>query len=214
MRRARLGSYKVQENIVPTSKDTVTSVRVGVRTLSREMGSACAQTVRGTLPLRKNPPSKTRNGPRESTLLLEGCKVWTPTGIVTASVLICEGRIARIGHHIPGNAGETLRVRGLVAFPGMIDAHVHLRDLDLSYKEDFTSGTAAAAAPGFTTVLDMPNTIPRTDSATRLDEKIERAHRKILTNVGFHVAAVPQAAESNRESMVRAYSFEMYIAEA
>src|SRR3989442_2851723 len=187
------------------------SVRLGLRTLSREMGSSCAQTVRGTLPLRKNPPSKTRNGPRESTLLLEGCKVWTPTGIVTASVLICEGRIARIGHHIPGNAGETLRVRGLVAFPGMIDAHVHLRDLDLSYKEDFTSGTAAAAAGGFTTVLDMPNTIPPTDSATRLDEKIERARRKILTNVGFHVAAVPKAAEVTRLSMLGRNSFKLYM---
>jgi len=167
--------------------------------------------VRGTLPLRKNPPSKTRNGPRESTLVLEGCRVWTPTGLVTASVLICEGRIARIGHHLPGNAGETLRVRGLVAFPGMIDAHVHLRDLDLSYKEDFTSGTAAAAAGGFTTVLNMPNTIPPTDSATRLDEKIERARRKILTNVGFHVAAVPKAAEVTRMSMLGAYSLKLYM---
>src|SRR2546421_8573906 len=200
MRRARLGSWKVQENLVPTSKDTATSVRLGLRTLSREMGSSCAQTVRGTLPLRKNPPSKTRNGPRESTLLLEGCRVWTSTGLVTASVLICEGRIARIGHHIPGNAGETLRVRGLVAFPGMIDAHVHLRDLDLSYKEDFTSGTAAAAAGGFTTVIDMPNTIPPTDSATRLDEKIERAPRKILTNVAFHAGAVSPGPEPTKLS--------------
>src|SRR5437870_12589264 len=102
------------------------------------MGSSCAQTVRGTLPLRKNPLSKTRNGPRESTLVLEGCRVWTPTGLVTASVLICEGRIASIGHHLPGNAGETLRARGPVAFPGMLDPHVHLRDLDLLDTDDFT----------------------------------------------------------------------------
>src|SRR5256712_13234823 len=187
------------------------SVRLGLRTSSREMGSSCAQTVRGTVPLRKNPPSKTRNGRRESTLLLEGCRVWTPTGLVAASVLICEGRIARIGHHIHGNAGETLRVRGLVAFPGMIDAHVHLRDLDLSYKEDFTSGTAAAAAGGFTTVLDMPNTMPPTDSATRLDEKIERARRKILTNVGFHVAAVTKAAEVTTMFRFGALSFKLFM---
>src|SRR5438445_4553382 len=175
------------------------------------MGSPCARTVRGTLPLRKNPPSKTRNGPRESTLVLEGCRVWTPTGLITASVLICEGRIARIGHHLPGNAGETLRVRGLVAFPGMIDAHVHLRDLDLSYKEDFTSGTAAAAAGGFTTVLDMPNTIPPTDSATRLDEKIERARRKILTNVGFHVAAVEDRSAAKAMKAAGAFSMKLYL---
>src|SRR5437870_13907960 len=187
------------------------SVRLGLRTLSREMGSSCARTVRGTLPLRKNPPSKTRNGPRESTLVLEGCRVWTPTGLITASVLICEGRIARIGHHLPGNAGETLRVRGLVAFPGMIDAHVHLRDLDLSYKEDFTSGTAAAAAGGFTTVLDMPNTLPPTDSGQRLLEKARRASKNILVNVGFHAAAVGDRAEVKTMKMAGAFSIKLYL---
>src|SRR5207245_3989337 len=103
------------------------------------------------------------------------------------------------------------RVQGLVAFPGMIDAHVHLRDLDLSYKEDFTSGTAAAAAGGFTTVLDMPNTIPPTDSATRLHVKMERANRKILTNVGVNVAAVHKAAEVSKISRLGAYSLKLYM---
>jgi len=51
---------------------------------------------------------------------------------------------------------------GLKALPGLIDVHVHLRTWD-SPQEDFATGTAAAAAGGFTTVLDMPNTIPQTD---------------------------------------------------
>jgi len=93
----------------------------------------------------------------------------------------------------------------------MIDAHVHLRDMDLSYKEDFTTGTAAAAAGGFTTVLDMPNTLPPTDSSSRLIEKIERAQSKILTNVGFHVAAVPDSAQISQMSRLGAYSLKLYM---
>lgn len=93
----------------------------------------------------------------------------------------------------------------------MIDAHVHLRDLDLSYKEDFTSGTAAAAVGGFTTVLDMPNTLPPTDSATRLNEKIEKARGMILTNVGFHVAAVPNPVQISQMSRLGAYSLKLYM---
>src|SRR5207245_2595204 len=50
-----------------------------------------------------------------------------------------------------------------------------------------------------------------TDSATRLNEKIERAHRKILTNVGFHVAAVPNVAEVGRMSRLGAYSLKLYM---
>jgi len=130
---------------------------------------------------------------------------------VTASILIREGKIARIARHISKDDRETLRTDGLVAFPGMIDAHVHLRDMDLSYKEDFTTGTAAAAAGGFTTVLDMPNTLPPTDSSSRLIEKIERAQNKILTNVGFHVAAVPDSAQISQMSRLGAYSLKLYM---
>ena len=137
--------------------------------------------------------------------------MWTQTGLVTASILIREGKIARIARHISKDDRETLRTDGLVAFPGMIDAHVHLRDMDLSYKEDFTTGTAAAAAGGFTTVLDMPNTLPPTDSSSRLIEKIERAQSKILTNVGFHVAAVPDSAQISQMSRLGAYSLKLYM---
>ena len=95
--------------------------------------------------------------------------------------------------------------------PGLIDAHVHLRDMKLSYKEDFTTGTAAAAAGGFTTVLDMPNTLPPTDSDRRLREKARKASRKILVNVGFHGAAVtdPRAVSAMRTA--GAFSVKLYL---
>jgi dihydroorotase (multifunctional complex type) len=70
--------------------------------------------------------------------------------------------------------------------PGLIDEHVHLRDEGKAYKEDFTSGTAAAAAGGFTTVLDMPNNDPVTMSVQTLQNRLRVAQRKILVNVGFY----------------------------
>jgi dihydroorotase (multifunctional complex type) len=70
--------------------------------------------------------------------------------------------------------------------PGLIDEHVHLRDEGKAYKEDFTSGTAAAAAGGFTTVLDMPNNDPVTMNVKTLRNRMQIAQRKILVNVGFY----------------------------
>ena len=68
------------------------------------------------------------------------------------------------------NADEKTDLHNLLVLPGLIDEHVHLRDEGRAYKEDFTSGTSAAAAGGFTTVLDMPNNDPVTMSVGRLSE--------------------------------------------
>src|SRR5205807_9673609 len=67
------------------------------------------------------------------------------------SILIEEGRIKRIARGISNSGIETIDGSGLKALPGLIDVHVHLRDMRLAHKEDFATGTAAAAAGGFTT---------------------------------------------------------------
>ncbi len=83
-------------------------------------------------------------------------------------------------------ADEKTDLHNLMVLPGLIDEHVHLRDEGRAYKEDFTSGTAAAAAGGFTTVLDMPNNDPVTMSVKTLGNRMELAFRRILVNVGFY----------------------------
>ncbi|MEM2119336.1 MAG: dihydroorotase family protein, partial [Candidatus Bathyarchaeia archaeon] len=83
-------------------------------------------------------------------------------------------------------AERKINLEKLLVLPGLIDAHVHLRDEGKSYKEDFYSGTAAAAAGGFTTVLDMPNNDPVTMSAKTMRNRMETAENKILVNVGFY----------------------------
>ena len=77
----------------------------------------------------------------------------------------------------------------LLRLPGLIDPHVHLREPGFTHKEDLFSGTCAALAGGFTTVLDMPNTRPPASTPERLAEKARLANDKIVCDVGFFVAA-------------------------
>jgi dihydroorotase len=144
-------------------------------------------------------------------LLIRDTHIWTKNGITRGSVLIEDGRIRKIARKILEKADEEIQARRLIALPGLVDAHVHLRDMRLSYKEDFTSGTAAAAAGGFTTVLDMPNTQPPTDSAQRLQEKTKRASPKILVNVGFHAAAVEDRSAAKAMRVAGAFSMKLYL---
>ncbi|MEZ4663227.1 MAG: amidohydrolase family protein [Caldilineaceae bacterium] len=74
--------------------------------------------------------------------------------------------------------------------PGLIDAHVHLREPGYTHKEDFYSGTVAALAGGVTTVLDMPNTQPPTATPELLAEKAALAVAKAVCDVGLFVGAV------------------------
>lgn len=106
---------------------------------------------------------------------------------------------------------ERIDASGLHALPGLIDVHVHLRDMKLSYKEDFASGTASAAAGGFTTVLDMPNTLPPTDSPKRLMEKRRVAAKKIYVNVGFHAAATKSLETIQGLAREGAFSLKLYM---
>jgi dihydroorotase len=82
-------------------------------------------------------------------------------------LLLKDGRVAEIA--APGklkgaNGAETLDASGLIVAPGLIDIHVHLREPGQAYKETIATGTAAAAAGGFTAVCAMPNTTPVNDS--------------------------------------------------
>lgn len=103
-------------------------------------------------------------------LVVRGGTVVTHDRVFRADVGITAGLIAAIGLDLPSGHNE-YEATGLHVFPGVIDAHVHLREPGLTKKGSFCDGTRAAAAGGVTTVIDMPNTIPPVVSAERFAEK-------------------------------------------
>jgi len=119
--------------------------------------------------------------------VLTNAKAYLNKEIVDCSIAIEDGKIFKIGKETQmPKANEKINLGNLLVLPGLIDAHVHLRDEGKAYKEDFYTGTAAAAAGGLTTVLDMPNNDPVTMSAEALKNRMQIAKRRVLVNVGFY----------------------------
>ncbi|TFH00017.1 MAG: hypothetical protein E4H14_20035 [Candidatus Thorarchaeota archaeon] len=103
------------------------------------------------------------------------------------SVAIDGGKIEGFYNHGEEPEGrKIIDCRGLYILPGLIDMHVHLRDLNQSDKEDYETGTMAAAAGGITTVVDMPNSNPPVLTRKVLDQKITNALENRFVNVGFY----------------------------
>lgn len=112
-----------------------------------------------------------------SKLLLRGGRIVDPARGIdeTADLLIEDGLIAGRAEGLEADGAEVLDVSGLIVAPGFIDMHVHLREPGQEWKEDVASGTAAAAAGGFTGVACMPNTVPVNDNRSVTELIIERA---------------------------------------
>jgi dihydroorotase len=120
-------------------------------------------------------------------LVLTGGKVVSPDAVIEASVAIKDGKIFAVGaaDAMPP-AKEIVDVSGMHVLPGAIDVHVHFRDPGYPHKEDFESGTVAAAFGGVTTVFDMPNTIPAVGTADALAAKHRIASEKAHVDYGLY----------------------------
>lgn len=91
---------------------------------------------------------------------------------------IQDGKITAYGEHEEfGQPDEVIDASGCIVAPGLVDIHVHFRDPGFTYKEDLETGSAAAAAGGFTTVVCMANTKPIVDTPEVLDDILERAKK-------------------------------------
>ncbi len=78
----------------------------------------------------------------------------------------------------------------MIKLPGLIDPHVHLRDPGQTHKEDFLTGTSAALAGGYTTIIDMPNNAVPVTTAKLLVEKQETSKKQIVCDVGFYLGSL------------------------
>ncbi len=119
-------------------------------------------------------------------LLFSGGTVYAPDGPHEADVRVADGVITAVEAGGAPAAGATvIRIDGMYLLPGAIDVHVHSRDPGFPEKEDFASLTAAAAAGGVTTVVDMPNTVPAVDAAGVLEGKAALARARARIDFGL-----------------------------
>lgn len=120
---------------------------------------------------------------------VEGGTVVTGAGRWKFDVGVREGTIVALA--APGSLGSSRRridARGLLVMPGIVDTHFHSRAPDHPEREDFASGTAAAAAGGVTTVVEMPISDPACATPEVLEARMELAAREAVVDVGFHAA--------------------------
>ncbi len=120
-----------------------------------------------------------------SSVLLRGGRVVDPGSGVdqVGDVRVVDGLVAAVGIINPEPLERVVDVDGLVVAPGLIDVHVHLREPGQEWKETIGTGTAAAAAGGFTTVFCMPNTEPALDSVVALEELKRRTDHEALITI-------------------------------
>lgn len=131
---------------------------------------------------------------RRAELNVRSRRILTPDGWRDGVIVVRDGKVSEVTE--PGaepSADRSVDVSAHVVIPGLIDTHVHLRDPGFTDKEDYTSGTRAAAAGGVTTVVDMPNVLPPTTDAERLTAHLANAKAKSIVDFGHNAAAtVPE----------------------
>ena len=112
-----------------------------------------------------------------SSLLIKKSRIVNPAKgeDYVGDILIKDGLIAEMGESLDTSADEVICAEGLIAAPGLVDMHVHLRDPGLTYKEDIITGCRAAAAGGVTSLLCMPNTKPAIDNPETVEYIIDKA---------------------------------------
>jgi dihydroorotase len=122
-------------------------------------------------------------------LVLHGGDCVLPWGVERTDIGVREGRIAALGDLRHATAAERLDCRDLHVLPGLIDAHVHLRDPGDPAVETLETGTRAAVLGGLAAVFDMPNTTPAITDRARLDWKREYLAGRAWCDVGLYVGA-------------------------
>jgi dihydroorotase len=119
-----------------------------------------------------------------------------PERVEVFDVLIGGEKIKEIGQDILSPGASVIDAQGKILVPGLIDAHVHFREPGQEYKEDLRTGSFAAAAGGFTTVIGEPNSTPPIDSPVRLRRLLDRARGKSIVHF-YSKAAITRGIKGN-----------------
>lgn len=140
-------------------------------------------------------------------LIIKNCKLVGKPG--QYDIKVENGKIRDISK-TPLRGDETIDIKDNYLMPGFIDPHIHFRDPGLTQKEDFKTGSLSAANGGFTTVIDMPNTVPKTNTYKALKEKIRIAENKSVVN--FELQAGPNTLEEMEKMMtLKPVAFKVFM---
>lgn len=146
--------------------------------------------------------------------VIEGGEIVGPDGVRRGSIAIADGKVVSIA--APGEtvqARERIDAAGCLILPGLVDAHVHFREPGLTHKEDFGSGTRAAAAGGVTTVMVMPTDKPMTTTPELFAEKRAIGERSAHVDFALQAGLGPDTAHVWRLCELGAVSFEIFMAD-
>ena len=122
---------------------------------------------------------------------------------------VTNGKISEIKKIL--KADEHYNFGNKLIFPSGVDSHVHFRDPGMLHKEDFSTGSMAAAFGGITCVFDMPNTIPQTSTIQSLDDKIISAERKSYIDFGVHAGINNENISEIPLMSTRCNGFKIYL---
>jgi allantoinase len=124
-------------------------------------------------------------------MIIRGGTIVTARGVEQADIAIAGDQITAVGLHLPDDV-EEIDASGLHIFPGGVDSHVHLNEPGRTEWEDVAHGSAALAAGGYTTFIDMPlNNLPVTTDVAAFDLKLEAMKRSSKIDFGLWGGLVP-----------------------
>ena len=145
-------------------------------------------------------------------IVLSNAKMLIEGNLIEAGIAIENGKIVKIAKDSNLPIGSIkINLKDKIILPGLIDCHVHLRDQQLAYKENFFSGTSAAAVGGVTSVMDMPNNKPVTLDVQSIKERIGLAKKNIVVNTAFYSAFPKKIEEIPKIIEVGAIGFKVYL---
>jgi dihydroorotase len=120
-------------------------------------------------------------------ILIKNTRIYYNNSLRPAEIIIEGGKITKIAKDLRVSSSDLiLDARGALTLPAGIDVHVHFRDPGMNAKENWYTGSCAAAAGGVTTVIDQPNTIPPTTDRRSFEQKLKLAKTKSIVDFGIN----------------------------
>jgi dihydroorotase len=120
-------------------------------------------------------------------ILIKNTRIYYDNALQPAEIIIEDGKITKIGKDLRVSSSDMIiDAEGALTLPAGIDVHVHFRDPGMTSKENWHTGSCAAAAGGITTVIDQPNTVPPTTDRRSFEQKLKAARKKSIVDFGIN----------------------------